>query len=321
MRVDLHQHVYTRPLLERLERRRSLPFARSTAGTTFIHAAGKQPFAVDLAQEVAGRRAGLLGEDGVERAIVAISSPLGIEALPRAEALELIEAHLEGVDALPEGFDPWGPVALDHLDPDDVDVLLEWGCAGVSLPAGALVDRHALERLGGLLARTERRGGLLFIHPGPAPQDGERFARQSGPAPGGSSWTGGGASPDPHWCPALTSYVSQMQAAWLTFVSWGRPLHPDLRVVFALLAGCAPVQAERLVARSGAALDLRDPHTFYETSSYGPVALETMARLVGEKQLVYGSDRPVVTPGRTGREGVTQVQAGELLTETSLVLR
>ena len=320
MRVDLHQHVYTRPLLERLERRSSLPFARSTAGTTVVHAAGEEPFAVDPTQELASRRAGLLGEDGVDRALVAISSPLGIEALPRAEALELIEAHLEGVDALPEAFDPWGPVALDHLDPDDVDVVLEWGCAGVSLPAGALADRHALERLGPLLARAERRGGLLFVHPGPAPLYVDRFARQSGPAPGESAWSGG-ASPDPHWWPALTSYVSQMQAAWLTFVFWGRPLHPDLRVVFAMLAGCAPLQAERLAARSGAALDLRDPHIFYETSSYGPVALETMARLVGEKQLVYGSDRPVVTPGRTGREGVTQVQAGKLLNETRLGFR
>jgi hypothetical protein len=214
LRVDLHQHVYTRPLLERLERRSSLPFARSTAGKTVIHAAGEEPFAVDSVQEVGGRRAGLLAEDGVDRAIVAISSPLGIEALPRAGALELIEAHLEGVDALPEGFAPWGPVALDHLDPDDVDAVLGWGCAGVSLPAGALADRHALGRLGPLLARAERRGGLLFVHPGPAPRSVDRFARQPGPAPGESSWSGGGTSPDPHWWPALTSYVSQMQAAW-----------------------------------------------------------------------------------------------------------
>ena len=60
--------------------------------------------------------------------------------------------------------------------------------------------------------------------------------------------------------------------------------------------------SERLATRGGPAVDLRDPLTFYDTSSYGPRLVEAMARWVGPSQLVYGSDRPVIEPVRTGRE-------------------
>lgn len=302
--VDLHQHIYTRALLERLERRRGLPRARQSNGVAQIHGAGERSYAIDAIGESAALRAELVHADGLDRAVIALSSPLGIEALPREESLELIEAHLEGIDGLPAEFDAWGPVALDGMDPDDVDVVLDWGCVGVSLPAGALAGSERLERAEPLLERVAVRGAPLFVHPGPA-------------------W-GGAATPasrqEPPWWAGLTSYVHHMHDAWLTFASAGRRQHPGLVVVFAMLAACAPLQAERLEARGGPAVNLRDPLTFYETSSYGPAATETMARLVGERQLVYGSDRPVVTPSFTGREAILQTQAAELLARSGVVV-
>jgi predicted TIM-barrel fold metal-dependent hydrolase len=110
----------------------------------------------------------------------------------------------------------------------------------------------------------------------------------------------------------MTDYISQMQAAWLTFASLGRREHPDLAIVFAILAGCAPLLSERLAIRGGPAVDLHDPLTFYEMSSYGPAAVEMMARRVGERQLLYGSDRPVVEPELTGREALLQANAARL---------
>jgi hypothetical protein len=67
-----------------------------------------------------------------------------------------------------------------------------------------------------------------------------------------------------------------------------------------MLAGLAPLQAERLAARGGDAAALRDPHTFYDTSSYGPAAIGSMAAAVGSDALVHGSDRPVVAPHAAG---------------------
>jgi hypothetical protein len=87
-----------------------------------------------------------------------------------------------------------------------------------------------------------------------------------------------------------------MQASWLAFVVAGRAAHPRLRVVFAALAGLAPLQAERLHARGGPLAGLEDPLLFYETSSYGAATVRALEALVGPEQILYGSDRPVVEP-------------------------
>ena len=105
----------------------------------------------------------------------------------------------------------------------------------------------------------------------------------------------------------MTSYVAQMQTAWLAVRTWARPAFPRLRVCFAMLAGLAPLQAERLAARGGDAA-VRDPHTFYDTSSYGPAAIAAMAAAVGSDALVHGSDRPVVGP-RPGAGADTPTRA------------
>jgi hypothetical protein len=108
--------------------------------------------------------------------------------------------------------------------------------------------------------------------------------------------------------------LAQMQAAWLTFATLGRRRRPQLRIVFAMLAGGAPLLSERLAARGGPPIELHDRLTFYETSSYGQAAIHAMADRVGAGQLVYGSDRPVAEPVRSGWETVLQANAGRLVT-------
>ncbi len=306
MRIDVHQHIWTEPLLDALAVRHVPPFVRRTNGLTVLHSAGEQPYVIDVESETPGRRARLVHGDGLDLALIAISSPIGIEALPRESACALIAAHLEGVQSLGGEFAPWGPLALDEPDAGDVDALIARGCAGVSLPAGALAGRDALDAAAPLLERIASRRVALFVHPGPAP------GGQAGGQAGGASLS------EPLWWRALTDYVAQMQAAWLTFAAFGRQAHPQLLVVFAMLAGGAPLLSERLAARGGPPLDLRDPLSFYETSSYGPAAVKAMARRVGGEQLVYGSDRPMVQPLWTGREALLQANGGRLLAQIGL---
>jgi predicted TIM-barrel fold metal-dependent hydrolase len=281
MLVDLHQHLWSEPLIEALARRSALPFVRRERGLTVLHMVGDRPYVIDLQAEDPARRAALVREDGIDRALVCLSSPIGIEALPRDEAQELLDAYHEGALALPREFGVWGAVALERNDPEDVDRLLDRGCIGISLPAGALIGVEALARVEPLLDRLERRGAPLLVHPGPAPW-----------------WRPLEISlADPLWWPALTGYVADMQAAWLTFATAARRMHRELRVVFAMLAGTAPLLRERLAARGGPdAAASGDRLSFYDTSSFGPAALEAMARCVGAEQLVYGSDRPVLDP-------------------------
>lgn len=298
-RVDLHQHLWTAPLLEALAARRRHPFVRRERGVPTLHLAGERPYAIDPAGEHPDRRVRLLLDDGVERALVALSSPLGIEALPRAEAAPLLEAYHAGVAALPDAFGFWGAVALDEPDPDEVDAALARGAVGVSLPAGALASVQGLPRVGGLLERLEQREAPLLVHPGPAPWSAPR--EQAGLC-------------DPLWWPALTAYVAELQAAWLAFSAVGRREHPRLRIVFTALAGGAPLLAERLGARGGRIEERPDPLIYYESSSFGPRALAALAALVGPEQLLYGSDRPVVDPGPPDAErAALATRGGRLL--------
>jgi hypothetical protein len=144
------------------------------------------------------------------------------------------------------------------------------------------------------------------VHPGPGHRTGTLAAGDEAPAH------------EPPWWQALTGYVSQMQAAWLAFATAGRARHPGLTVVFSMLAGGAPLLSERLQTRRGPLVDLNDPLAYYDTSSYGPTAIEAMARRVGAAQLVYGSDRPVLEPIPSGREAILQAGAASLLTPARL---
>jgi predicted TIM-barrel fold metal-dependent hydrolase len=297
-RVDVHQHIWTTPLLDALATRERLPFVRLTDGIAVLHCAGEQAWAIEVEAETAERRAELACADGLDRVIVAPSSPIGLEALPRDEAEPLIDAHLAGIDALGSRFAAWGPVALDRPDPDDVDALLAHGCAGITIPAGALAGPDSLDEIEPLLARAEALQATLFVHPGPGRNRPRRDASLT----------------EPLWWAALTDYVAQMQAAWLTFATLGRRRHPSLRILFAILAGGAPLHTERLAARGGPPLDLRDPLTFYETSSYGPATIEAVANRVGSEKLVYGSDRPVIEPVRTEWDAALQANAARVMT-------
>jgi hypothetical protein len=280
MKIDVHQHLWTAPLVEALSRRRELPFIRREHGLTVLFLAGEQPYVIDLDSEAPSSRAELVAHDGLDRALVCLSSPLGIEMLPRAGAVELIDAYHEGALALGEPFGVWGALALDQLDPYDVDRALDRGCVGISLPAGALANVEMLARLCPALARIQSRDAPLLVHPG-------RGTRQS---------TYEASLGDPLWWPALTYYVGEMHAAWFLFATAARRAFPELRVIFAMLAGLAPLHTERLIARGGPVDRERDPRIFYDTSSYGPRAVGMVEQLVGTDQMLYGSDRPVVDP-------------------------
>jgi hypothetical protein len=297
MQADVHQHLWTEPFLDALAARDAVPFVRRENGLTIVHCAGENPYIVDTSTETPARRAKLVHDDGLDLAAIALSSPIGVEELPRAEASELIGAYLAGVADLPEEFLAWGPVALDGLDPGDVDRVLELGCVGISLPAPALAGQDALWASSEVLARAAERRVPVFIHPGSVGAGRPECVSLN----------------EPLWWTALTDYVAQMQAAWVTFAALGRAEHPDLVVLFAMLAGGAPLLSERLAARGGPPIDVRDPLVFYDTSSYGPVAVEATARTVGAGQLVYGSDRPVAEPITTGREVLLAENAARLI--------
>jgi hypothetical protein len=290
--TDLHQHLWPDALVRLLEWRRAAPRLRRDGPGWTLELAGEPPSPFDLTTHDPSARAESARADGLERVIVAPSTPLGIEALPAGEAQPLLDAFHTGVLELGAPFGLWASTSRV----DELDSLLDAGAVGLCLPADALGRPEALRRVAPLLERLAARDVPLLVHPGSASD------------PGG-----------PAWWPAMTSYVAAMHTAWLAWAEWGRDAHPRLKVVWAMLAGCAPLHVERLASRGGPARAVHDDRSWYDVSSYGPKAVDAMLRVVGVDRLVHGSDRPVVDPpslailGPAFRHAVTRVNPAEVL--------
>ena len=264
MTVDLHQHLWPAPFVDALRARREIPYL---AGDTLVLDEGQ--FAYDPTTDDLARRMAALDADGVERAVVSLQPSLGLASLDPDARRGLEESWVEGIDEL---VDRAGGRLLALGPGRVVD-----GLPGVAVAAGLLDD---LDVAASLLDDVSRSGGFLFVHPGPA---------RSRP----------GA---PRWWTGIVDYGAEMQAAWFSWLDGGRERWPDLRVVFAMLAGGAPFHLERLALRSK--LDVRsmlDENVFLDVSTHGRRAIELCLETFGVEQLVYGSDLPVVDPAPTLR--------------------
>ncbi|HEV7965771.1 MAG TPA: amidohydrolase [Actinoplanes sp.] len=269
LRIDIHQHLWPDGFVEGLRRRTRAP--RLTGWT--LHLDGEADFTVDPAHHDPAARAAEIRSEGGSLALVSLSGPLGIEWLPPEQAYPLLDAYHRGAAALPAPFGVWAAACLTEIDPAALRARLEHGCVGLQLPATALADPAGYDRCAPLLDLLADLDRPLFIHPGAAPP----------------------AAHLPSWWPALVPYVHQMHQAWYAFRAFGRPRHPRLRVCFAMLAGLAPLHAERLTARGGAAGAV-DPAIFLDTSSYGPRAIDATIRALGIDSVVFGTDRPYAGP-------------------------
>jgi predicted TIM-barrel fold metal-dependent hydrolase len=143
-----------------------------------------------------------------------------------------------------------------------------------------------------VLERLERHDAPLFVHPGPVADQAVGL--------------------EPGWWPGCVSYVGQLQTAWTAWIAFGAAAHPRLRVVFAALAGLAPLQGERFAARGWPGRYWGDK-VFYETSSYGKRAVTALESVVDPAQIVFGSDRPVVAPAPPHSAAILEANPARLL--------
>lgn len=269
LNLDVHQHLWPERLLEALRARANPPRLR---GWT-LELAGEAPYDVDPRDHDPAARRARAQHEQLDLALIAPSSPLGIELLPPDESRELLDAYHDGALELPAPFGAWAGACLSELDPGGLRRELARGFVGLTVPATALATEDGYIRLAPLLEVLEEASRPLFIHPGPAS------------APQGA----------PTWWPTVVSYVEQMYEAWYAFRAFGRPRHPTLRVCFAMLAGLAPLHGERLLARAGLRTVV-DDNSFLEVSSYGTRAIDATVRVLGIDVLVGGSDHPYASP-------------------------
>lgn len=216
---------------------------------------------VDLAGHRLEARLAALDRDEIDVAVISCPPTLELDE-------DLIEAYHEGILEV---------VAASggRLHALSCGAVRE-GFMGVCVSAQKLVN---LDSLDPVLTDLERGRSLLFVHPGPA------------------------MTPDgvPQWWPAVIDYTAQMQGAYATWIANGFGRWPDLKALFAILAGGAPFQLERLASRGVDTRGVLHPNVYLDTASYGARALELTLATYGVGQIVYGSDVPVIDPGPTLR--------------------
>ena len=260
-RVDVHQHLWPPSFIDALRRRKRPP---RLEGATLELTEGA--FEIDLAAQDGEARMAELDGAGIDVAVLSLQPTLGIWALPASESSELTEIWESGaVELAADSGGRFAVLACGHASP---------GFAGAVLPATSMRDVDALTSL--LEGLSESRGFLL-VHP-----------------------AGGRATPGaPEWWSSIVDYTAEMQAAYMTWLSYGQMRFPAVNVVFGILAGGGPFQLERLASRG---VDVRSGlhrNVYFDTASYGRRAIELCIETFGVHQLVYGSDLPVIDPEPT----------------------
>jgi hypothetical protein len=253
---DVHQHLWPESLVEVLARRTSPPLLRGR--TLVLHPEGE--YEIDPASYGVEACVANLDRAGVDVAIVSCPPTLGIDQLPDDEADELRSAYHEGARAAVATSSR--VLALSMGRPEE-------GFAGTILAAD---DLTYLDRLAPILDEVVRRRSFVLVHPG--------AARPPRGAPG--------------WWASAVDYTAQMQRAYASWLAHGVQRWPDLRVVFAILAGGAPFQLERMQSRGFPIGNALHPTLYLDTSSYGRRALELCLATFGARQIIFGSDAPVI---------------------------
>ncbi len=274
--IDVHQHLWPARLIEQLRQRNEPPLLR---GWT-LHLAGEAPYEVDPLDHDVQARAEL---DPGRLALLSLSTPLGIEALPGDAAGPLLEAWHAGIAEIAAGaparFAGWAAVGEHEPDLGDLGARLAdpaSGLVGLQVSARLLAHPAALEASAEVLAVAERLDKPVLVHPGPA---------QAGPM----------STSTPSWWPAVVDYPGQLQAAWWAWRAMGRRLLPNLRICFAAGAGLAPAHHERFTVRGGGPFVV-DPDVFVDVSSYRRQGVDALVRALGIDSVVLASDRPYADP-------------------------
>jgi 6-methylsalicylate decarboxylase len=257
--TDIHQHLWPPSFLSALSARSQPPRLDGRA----LELAGAPTWELDVESHDLDARLALMDRLELDRAVVSLQPTLGIDQLPSEEALELVETWETGILELADAAGG-RIVPLASREP-------AVGFAGLCVSGAELLD---LDALAPRLDALTQSGRFLFVHPGAAATP-----------PGAPSW----------WT-AIVDYTAEMQAAYIAWLAAGFARWPELDVVFAILAGGAPIQLERMAARGVDERSAMLPHIWFDTATYGRRALDLAMSTYGVEPMLFGSDMPVVDP-------------------------
>src|SRR3954452_14345305 len=133
LRTDVHQHLWTEPLVEALARRTRPPFIRRSGRVWELTVPGERPGTIDVVGDEIATRGALVHLDGLDVAFISLSSVLGVEGLVRDEAAAVIDGYEAGLRGMPASFTAWAALPLRDAEPADAVRLLDQGFPGFSI--------------------------------------------------------------------------------------------------------------------------------------------------------------------------------------------
>jgi 6-methylsalicylate decarboxylase len=257
--IDIHQHLWPPSFFDALSAREEPPRLRGRG----LELAGQSVWQLDVESHELETRLALMDRLELDQAFVSLQPTLGIAQLPAEEARHLIETWESGILEM-------AAAAGGRLMPLAAREPAA-GFAGLCVSGAELLD---LDALAPRLDAVAQSGRFVFVHPG-------------------SAATPPGA---PSWWTAIVDYTAEMQAAYIAWLAAGAARWPDLDIVFAILAGGAPIQLERMATRGVDERTAMLPHIWFDTATYGRRALDLAMSTYGVEPMLFGSDVPVVDP-------------------------
>ncbi len=273
MPTDLHQHLLPEALIDALARRPARPRARPATGAGWRWSSRASRASALRPRRPRPRGARRDAErDGVDRVVVSLSTALGIEALPAAEAAPLLDAFNAASSSSAARSSCGAP-----RRPPATSTRCSTRARAASRSRRARSRARSTGASAPLLDRLEARDAPLFVHPGP----GRRRRRRA----------------------RLVAGADGLRRADERGLARVRRLgpRPPPAPARGVRDARRPRPAARRAARRRAAARRRpihDPLVWFDSSSYGARTLDSMLRMVGVDRLVHGSDRPVIAaPG------------------------
>lgn len=315
--IDMHAHFYGETLLRALERRDRPPLVeRDGAGRRFLVTPTAR-FPVVPAMGDPAARVALLDAAGVATQLLTFPGALGADALPAAEARDLLRDCNDELAAVRRAC-PGRFVTLAGLplaDPEAAVGELERACRnlghrGFILPANCVLELARLDAILPLLAAADALGAHVMVHAGPRPEElGQAAVRF--------------ADLQMHRGSTVALQSSMTQAALTLMFSDLTERFPRLTLQVINLGGALPFLVERMDLVT-ATRRPQEPapsalarRVLVDTASFGPRAIALAVAVFGADRVLLGSDCPIFPPA----EAVRAVQAAALPPEAREAVR
>ncbi len=301
MSIDMHNHFYPRPYIERLKRETGIPRVEATpAGEYFVifpeelHAGQSQaavapqgrPFGPEYWD--VGEKLAWMDRAGIDRIVMSIGNPW-VDFLPAPEAVvwarRLNDTLLEIHQSHPTRIAAMGVLPCSDIDAAVTEIhrIRRAGMCGVILstrPGGVRLDDH---RLWPVLGAAADLAMPVFIHP--------HYS------------LGGDLDGYGHGLPLVYGFIFETTVAVTRLILGGAlETFSTLKVIAAHLGGTLPYAAGRVaawqVAPDTSAPSLRRPFGEYlkklyvDVISYHGPAVHSAALTLGVDHLMMGSDHP-----------------------------